>query len=270
MTCSQFMNLLSETAFHNAWALKNDPFLMVEAMEGPAAFENRWLFSQIGSLKGKRVLDVGAGFGEASVWMALRGAEVTMLDVSDGMLQRARQEAEKRGVCVQTVQGQAEAMPFPEGTFDVVYGANVLHHCELDTVAGEVARILKPGGKAAFIEPLAHNPVINVYRRMAAPFRTPGEQPLRLCDLAVFHRFFAHVERRFFWLTALAIFIWFWLGEGVHPARERYWRKILVDSWRLKRVLQILGAVDAVLLRVLPPLGALCWNVALLCEKSGP
>ena len=49
--------------------------------------------------------------------------------------------------------------------FDIIYGTGILHHLNLKACLDEIERILKPGGKFVFIEPLGTNPVINLYRK---------------------------------------------------------------------------------------------------------
>ncbi|MBI3696377.1 MAG: methyltransferase domain-containing protein, partial [Acidobacteria bacterium] len=77
-----------EIQFHDDWARSVDlPQVAVrEAFEAPTALENQFILRSMGPLQGKRVLDVGAGMGESSVYFALLGAEVTCTDLSPGMV----------------------------------------------------------------------------------------------------------------------------------------------------------------------------------------
>jgi ubiquinone/menaquinone biosynthesis C-methylase UbiE len=104
-----------------------------------------------------RVLDLGCGGGHVAFAVASHVAEVVAYDLSDEMLGAVATEAAARGLGnVTTRRGPAEALPFDDGTFDVVCTRFSAHHW-YDMPAGiaEAARVLKPGGAAAFIDVVA-------------------------------------------------------------------------------------------------------------------
>ncbi|NJL28447.1 MAG: class I SAM-dependent methyltransferase [Thermoanaerobaculia bacterium] len=141
-------------------------------------------------LRGRRLLDVGCGLGESSVYFALRGAEVTATDLSPEMVELTRRLAHHHGVEVEGVVSAAETLEVEPAAFDLVYAANVLHHVgSKEGFFAQIHRALKPGGRFFSWDPLAYNPVINVYRRMATEVRTPDERPLRFSDVALARRF---------------------------------------------------------------------------------
>jgi SAM-dependent methyltransferase len=90
----------------------------------------------------KRLLEVGGGQGELAERIGSElGAEVVFLDLSPRMVELAR----ARGVDARL--GDAQDLPFPDGTFDTVVAAWVLYHVpDLDRALGEFARVLVPGG----------------------------------------------------------------------------------------------------------------------------
>ena len=101
-----------------------------------------------GPLAGKRVLDVGTGDGTYALEAAARGAIVTGIDLDPTMLAAARTRANERGLSPSFVLGRAEALPFPDGAFAVVFAVTVL--ClvsDARVVAREMARVLAPGGR---------------------------------------------------------------------------------------------------------------------------
>jgi SAM-dependent methyltransferase len=98
----------------------------------------------------------------------------------------------------------AEALDFPDASFDRVTGSGILHHLDLDRAYAEIRRVLRPGGYAVFLEPLGHNPLINWYRRRTPHLRTEDEHPLMRRDLDVARATFPRVDARFFDLTTLA------------------------------------------------------------------
>jgi len=97
----------------------------------------------------------------------------------------------------------AETLDFEPGAFDGVVGTAVLHHLDVARAYAEMARVLTPQGRAVFIEPLGHNPLINSYRRRTPEARTEYEHPLRCEDFALGGRFFAEVEVRTHHLLAI-------------------------------------------------------------------
>lgn len=94
-----------------------------------------------------RILDVGCGPGFFSVVLAGAGFSVTALDASAGMIDQARHRASVRGVCIETVQGDAQALPFSDNAFDCVCSRNLVWNLEDPRAAyREWLRVLKPGG----------------------------------------------------------------------------------------------------------------------------
>ena len=80
-----------ETEFHDEWARSTDlnDINVREAFEAPTAMENKFILKMMGDLKGKRILDIGSGLGESSVYFSLMGAQVTTVDISPGMVETA-------------------------------------------------------------------------------------------------------------------------------------------------------------------------------------
>ena len=258
-----------EEVFHDAWADSIDPstVLVDDSFECCTAPEARQIMRWLGNIKGKKVLDVGCGAGEAAVYFAKQGAISTATDISSGMLRVVEQTAKYHNVDVETVQSSAERLPFEDNTFDVVYAGNLLHHVDLETTIIDMKRILKPGGVLVSWDPLAHNPLINVYRRIAMDVRTPDEHPLSVTDLKLFSKHFRSVKSRCFWFFSLWIFINFKLCERIDPNKERYWKKIILEHKRLEPVYKRLEKLDQVFLSVFPYFRRHCWNVAVHCKK---
>jgi SAM-dependent methyltransferase len=107
---------------------------------------DRW--GLLGDLNGKRVLCLAGGGGQQSVAFALLGAEVSVLDISDGQLSKDREAAAYYGVEVSTHQGDMRDLSdFADDAFDVVwhpYALNFVPDCRV--VFRQVARVLRPGG----------------------------------------------------------------------------------------------------------------------------
>ena len=170
--------LRREQAFHDQWAstIDVDGIRVSDYFEACTAPENRFILKQLGDVRGKLLLDLGCGAGENSVYFAQLGAHCVAADYSPGMVDVALQLAARNGVQIEGRVVNAMSIDIPNNTFDIVYASNLLHHIPDPKVTlREMHRILKPGGKACFWDPLRHNPVINVYRRMATEVRTEDE-----------------------------------------------------------------------------------------------
>ena len=98
-----------------------------------------------------RVLELGAGTGFLTINLALAGcldgAELTVTDISSGMLDVCVENGRRHGVTLQPQPGDAEALPFPDASFDLVLGHAFLHHLPDPAAAlAEAHRVLVPGG----------------------------------------------------------------------------------------------------------------------------
>jgi len=105
------------------------------------------LLDAVAAGTGSRLLDVATGPGYVAAEAAGRGAEPVGLDFSQTMLAHARTQVSD----VEFVLGDATALPFEDGSFDAVVAAFVLLHLAApERAVAEAARVLKPGGRAAF------------------------------------------------------------------------------------------------------------------------
>jgi SAM-dependent methyltransferase len=151
---------------------------------------------------GLRVLEYGCGEGETATELAERGAAVNGIDISNWRIERAKERAaDRKNVSFEVM--NAEELSFQNDSFGLICGVSILHHLDLERAFSELARTLKPDGVAIFLEPLGHNPLINLYRRMTPRFRTPDEHPLTTGDFDVARRYFGAVDIEFFHLTSL-------------------------------------------------------------------
>jgi SAM-dependent methyltransferase len=129
---------------------------------------------------GMRVLDVAAGTGNASLPAAARGAEVTASDLTPELLEAGRRRAEEEGLKLDWVEADAEALPFQDGSFDVVISAiGVMFAPHHRAAADELVRVCRPGGTIGL---LCWTPegMLGALFRMMAPFMPPpppGAQP---------------------------------------------------------------------------------------------
>lgn len=262
--------LKKEEAFHDDWASHTglDSVAVVEAFEALTAPENRFILSQIGDVKGKKILDVGTGLGESAIYFALKGADVTAVDISPKMIELCEKNALKFGVQVKGIVSSGEKLNVEDNSFDVVYAANIIHHItDREMFFENLHAALKPGGLFVSWDPVKYNPAINVYRRMATKVRTEDESPIGVEDIRLARRFFPDLQFRGFWLFTLFLFFKYYLIDRKHPNQVRYWKEILKENestigWWFKP----LAFLDSILLGI-PLVRRLAWNFVLYGHK---
>ncbi len=98
-------------------------------------------------IKGKKILEIGAGMGGDSLFLAKKGAKVTVLDFSPKALEKIKTSTKQKKVEIQTVLADAKEIPFPKETFDIVFHQGFLEHfAEPEALLKEQCRVLKKNG----------------------------------------------------------------------------------------------------------------------------
>jgi ubiquinone/menaquinone biosynthesis C-methylase UbiE len=117
-------------------------------------------------------LEIGAGTGYFTLNLLQAGIieRATATDISPGMLATLAATGERLGVEVETVETEAERLPFADRSFDLVFGHAVLHHIpDLERAFSEFERVLRPGGTVAFCgEPSRYGDLIAAVPKRAA------------------------------------------------------------------------------------------------------
>jgi arsenite methyltransferase len=138
------------------------------AVESFAGVANPWALGRLAA--GERVLDLGSGAGTDSLIAAQMVGEqghVTGIDMTQEMLAKARAAAAEMGATnVEFVEGEAERLPFPDASFDVVISNGVIDLIpDKDAVFIELFRVLAPGGRIQVADVTIQNPVSAEGRR---------------------------------------------------------------------------------------------------------
>jgi len=221
--------------------------------------------SVMGDCEGRNVLEYGCGKGCLAIELAQSGASVIGIDISSVVIEQAKLEAEEsraeqsraeqsraeqsRAVSVQFLNMDAENTDFADQSFDLICGTGILHHLDLEKTYSELVRILKPDGRAVFLEPLGHNPLINLFRKLTPSLRSMDEHPLKIRDIQLARKYFNGMQARYFHLIILAAV----------PFREFAVFTILKN---------FLDAIDEIIFAVLPFLRRYAWTVVI--ELYGP
>ncbi|CAN5485177.1 class I SAM-dependent methyltransferase [soil metagenome] len=125
---------------------------------------------------GDEVLDVACGTGNATIPAAQAGAAVNGLDLTQELLERGRANAAEAGVEVEWVEGDAEALPFADESFDAVISVfGVMFAPDHRKAAGEVARVLRPGGRIAICSWAPDGGIGDFFRTIAGHLPPPPE-----------------------------------------------------------------------------------------------
>lgn len=154
--------------------------------------------------RNRRLLEYGCSDGESTRVWAEQGAVTTGIDLSPEAIRVARGRAAATGLSIRYEVMDAESMTFHDHDFDVVAGTGILHHLDLSRAYAEIARVLDDDGRAVFIEPMGHNPLINLYRRLTPAMRSEDEHPLKTGDIRLAESFFERVDCRYYNLFTLA------------------------------------------------------------------
>jgi SAM-dependent methyltransferase len=123
---------------------------------------------------GARVLDIAAGAGNVAIAAAAgAGAQVVALDVTPELLQAGRRVAERRGVTLDWVEGDAAQLPFADASFDTVLSCvGVMFVPDHQRAADELLRVVRPGGTIGLLSWTPEGFIGELFRTMS-PFAPP-------------------------------------------------------------------------------------------------
>jgi ubiquinone/menaquinone biosynthesis C-methylase UbiE len=183
-----------------------------------------------GDVAGLHVLDLGCGTGELTLQLVSRGALVTALDLSAGMVAIARQRTQRFSPSpnLRFVVAPVERSGLPAESFDLVIGKWILHHADVPGSAREILRLLRVGGRGLFAENSALNPVLTLARRQLPGrwgiprYGTRDEHPLTNRDFEAFRQRFSRVTLHHPDFCCFQLF-----DRQIFKFRYRSWTRIL-------------------------------------------
>lgn len=157
---------------------------------------------------GKRVLLYGCGpANEVKRFVDAGAVSIAGIDISDAEIDHARRRVRAEG-CAGNVEfraGDAHDTGYPDNSFDLIVGSAIIHHLDVRRALIELRRILRPGGRAVFIEPLADNPLLRFGRWLTPAARTSDEHPLTVEDWRLCEQVFAGASHREVELTSIPL-----------------------------------------------------------------
>lgn len=212
-------------------------------------------------LKDLRVLDYGCGPADFGVWMATEGAEVTLLDISQtavdlGLLRAAASGVRDR---VRGIAADASRLPLlAEASFDVVFACASLHHTmKYEGAVGELARVVRPGGRLVLCETWGENPLLGLARRVRAGMA--GEEEDQGEEIVLSRRELRRLEP------------WFedWRIETFHllAMTKRMLRGHFQTSGA-RAAFSLLEKADRAIIGAIPPLRWWCGEALIVARRS--
>jgi 2-polyprenyl-3-methyl-5-hydroxy-6-metoxy-1,4-benzoquinol methylase len=197
-----------------------------------------------------KVIEYGCDKGSYACKIAKNQAQlVTGIDISPVAIKVAQQQAAQENLSdnIAFKMMDAENLAFAASSYDLICGSGILHHLDLTTATNSMTKILQPEGKAIFIEPLGHNFLINLYRRLTPNIRSADEHPLLAKDLTAIKRNFKRTKIHYFYLTSLVA-------------------SLIAGKPGFKTLLRFCELIDAILLKI-PLIRRQAWMVLIELEQ---
>lgn len=246
-----------EKIFHNKRFNEGDNFIRKQKIApfysiAQHSFEafNNYILSNANK-PGTKVLEFGCGVGGIAFDLARKGVQVVGIDISEEAVKKAENSKTDYDISdmnLRFIVMNAEKLDFEPESFDLIFGSAILHHLEIEKSLHAIKNTLKKGGVAIFLEPLGHNPLINLYRQFTTNIRTPDEHPLIMKDIRLAKKVFSDMYiDHFHILTFLAV-----------PFR---------NSIFFKSLLNILVKMDRMMFKLLPIVRPFAWSAILILKK---
>ena len=199
--------------------------------------------------KSADVLDYGCGVGNFAEEISLfKPKKIIAVDISEEAIKKAKNKIRKGDINVDYRVDNCENLSLDSNSFDVVYGSGILHHLNLEKSLNELNRVLKKNGTIIFVEPLATNPLINIYRKFTPSARSPDEHPFKSGDIKLIKNIFKNVEIKYYGFLTLIF-----LPLYKSPENSKFFK--------------IISYIDGFIFKI-KYLEFLAWSVLIKAEKS--
>ena len=198
--------------------------------------------------KSVQVLDYGCGIGNFAQEVSAFGPKkIVAVDISEEAIKKAKKKSEEVNKNIDFKVDNCENLSLDSNSFDVVYGSGILHHLDLKKSLSEINRVLKKDGTIIFVEPLATNPLINIYRKFTPSARSPDEHPFKSGDIKLINSIFKNVEIKYYGFLTLVFFPFYKSPES-------------------SRLFKIISSIDEMILKI-KYFKFLAWSILIKGEK---
>ncbi|KGL63345.1 class I SAM-dependent methyltransferase [Polaribacter sp. Hel1_85] len=147
--------------------------------------EKKILNKLLEDFNGQDVLEIGSYTWASWFTENIKPKSLTCINISEVELESGKKHAISKSFPIKHHLMDANALTFEDESFDIVFGGAILHHLDIEKSIGHVHRVLKPGGKIVFLEPLNMNPFYKIYRKLNPKERTPDEHALVSSDFKI-------------------------------------------------------------------------------------
>ena len=198
--------------------------------------------------KSVQVLDYGCGIGNFAQEVSAFGPKkIVAVDISEEAIKKAKKKSEEVSKNIDFKVDNCENLSLDSNSFDIVYGSGILHHLDLKKSLNEINRVLKKDGTIVFVEPLATNPLINIYRKFTPNARSPDEHPFKSGDIKLINSIFKNVEIKYYGFLTLVFFPFY-------------------KSPEKSRLFKIISSIDEMILKI-KYFKFLAWSILIKGEK---
>jgi SAM-dependent methyltransferase len=218
----------------------------------------------LGNPSNKRVLVYGCGNDNAAVWFSKSGARVDAIDISPKSVENQQLIAGQLELKINSMVMDAHHLDLPSDEYDIVYGNAILHHLNLQEAIPEIARVLKPGGKAVFRDVMSGNVFLRAFRYATPFWRTPDEHPLTERDLDFIVQNFSNCQISDYIFSGLPYFFFARIMNKV--ILKKRWLKLQIPQHN--SIYASFDRLDQMLFHLMPILKRQAWLCLIVLTKE--